>query len=162
MGVPAPAPAPSADRHDIRERDDVERLVRAFYGRALTDPIIGWIFVDVARLDLEAHVPAITAFWETVLLGAGTYGGGAFAPHAALDAKVRLREGHFERWLVLWRTTVDELFAGERAEEAKRHATRVARAFHARLRTPDADARTLPVDLELTVTRHGPGRTGPR
>ena len=46
---------------------------------------------------------------------------------------MRLREGHFQRWLVLWRETVDELFAGERAELAKAHAQRVARAFLGRL-----------------------------
>ena len=34
---------------DIETRADCERLVRAFYGRALTDPMIGWIFTDVAR-----------------------------------------------------------------------------------------------------------------
>jgi hemoglobin len=67
-------------RHDIVDRADCERLVRAFYGRALTDPVIGFLFTDVAHLDLEAHVPVITSFWETVLLGAQTYGGGAFAP----------------------------------------------------------------------------------
>ena len=67
---------------DIESRADCERLVRAFYGRALEDPIIGFIFVDVAKLDLEAHVPRITSFWETILLGARSYGGGAFRPHA--------------------------------------------------------------------------------
>ena len=67
--------------------------MRAFYGRALEDPIIGFIFVDVAKLDLEAHVPRIASFWETILLGARSYGGGAFRPHAELHAKVRLREG---------------------------------------------------------------------
>ena len=120
---------------DIDDRADCERLVRAFYGRALVDPVIGWIFVDVAELDVEAHVPRIASFWETILLGAHSYGGGAFAPHAALHARVRLRAGHFERWLWLWRTTVDELFAGPRAELAKSHAQRVAQAFHARLQT---------------------------
>lgn len=119
---------------DIETREDCERLVREFYGRALTDSIIGFLFTDVARLDLESHVPRITAFWETILLGAGTYGGGAFAPHAALNEKARLRGGHFERWVWLWTTTVDELFAGPRADLAKAHAERVARAFHARLR----------------------------
>ena len=74
---------------DIESRADCERLVRAFYGRALEDPIIGFIFVDVAKLDLEAHVPRITSFWETILLGAQSYGGGAFRPHAELHAKVR-------------------------------------------------------------------------
>ncbi|MGZ6638041.1 MAG: group III truncated hemoglobin [Solirubrobacteraceae bacterium] len=118
---------------DIQDRGDCERLVRVFYGRALADPIIGFIFVDVARLDLEAHVPRITSFWETILLGGQSYSGGAFRPHAVLNSRVRLRRGHFERWLWLWSTTVDELFAGGRAELAKSHAVRVANAFHARL-----------------------------
>jgi len=137
---------------DIEDRQDVERLVRAFYGRALEDPIIGFIFTDVAKLDVEAHVPQIASFWETILLGAQTYRGGAFRPHALLHAKVPLRSGHFERWLVLWRDTVDELFAGERAELAKSHAQRVARAFHARLEELSA----APPAGGITVTRHGP------
>ncbi|WP_354702188.1 hypothetical protein DSM112329_02542 [Paraconexibacter sp. AEG42_29] len=118
---------------DIESRADCERLVRAFYGRALTDPVIGFIFTDIARLDVEAHVPVIASFWETILLDAHSYGGGAFRPHAELHARVELRSGHFERWLALWRTTVDELFAGERADLAKSHAQRVAGAFERRL-----------------------------
>lgn len=141
---------------DIADRADCERLVRAFYGRALVDPLIGWIFVDVAKLDLEAHVPVIASFWETVLLGSRSYGGGAFAPHAALHAKVPLQAAHFERWLVLWRTTVDELFAGERAELAKAHALRVAAAFHRRLQDPPSPAGPTGLPVELSVTRHGP------
>ncbi|QEC49499.1 group III truncated hemoglobin [Baekduia soli] len=144
----------ATELHDIETREDCERLVRAFYARAMTDPIIGFIFTDVAHLDLEAHVPVIAAFWETVLLGAKTYTGGAFGPHADLNAKVPLRSGHFERWLVLWGRTVDELFAGERATAAKAHAIRVAYAFHRRLEAmaPGADVAAA----GLTVTRHGP------
>ena len=48
---------------DIETRADCERLVRAFYERALVDPVIGWLFTDVAKLDLEEHVPRITDFW---------------------------------------------------------------------------------------------------
>jgi hemoglobin len=143
---------------DITTRADCERLVRAFYGRALTDPVIGFIFTDVAHLDLEAHVPRITSFWETVLLGAQSYGGGAFAPHALINRQVRLRAGHFERWLWLWHTTVDELFRGEHAELAKAHATRVAGAFHRRLAAtgPPSDPESAPdVPIGLVVTRHG-------
>ncbi len=152
-----------SDPCDIESRADCERLVRAFYGRALDDPLIGWIFVDVAKLDLEAHVPVVTSFWETILLEAQSYGGGAFRPHAALHARAGLRGAHFERWLVLWRATVDELFAGERAELAKSHATRVGRAFHRRLQDPPADRQPTSVPLELPVTQHGlstrPSRT---
>jgi hemoglobin len=142
--------------HDIESRADCERLVRAFYGRALEDPIIGFIFVDVAQLDLETHVPRIASFWETILLGARSYGGGAFRPHAELHVKVRLREGHFAQWLNLWTRTVDELFAGERAELAKAHAHRVAQAFLRRLEQVAAGADPAAPTTALTVTRHGP------
>ncbi len=151
--VPPPAAC------DIEDRADCERLVRTFYGRALVDPIIGWIFADVARLDLDAHVPIVASFWETMLLGAHTYAGSAYQPHAALHARVRLRAGHFERWLTLWRATVDELFAGDRAELAKAHADRLAHAFHRRLQAPPA-----PPSSEaavLAVTLHGPGADPP-
>lgn len=138
---------------DIETREDCERLVRSFYGRAMSDPIIGFIFTDVAKLDLEAHVPEITSFWETVLLGAKTYDRSAFDPHATLNAKVTLRAGHFERWLALWGDAIDELFAGDRATAAKAHAMRVAYAFHGRLRTlaPPPEPGDGAV---LRVTRH--------
>jgi hemoglobin len=133
---------------DIETREDCEELVRAFYGRALSDPVIGFLFTDVARLDLEAHVPRITNFWATILLGARTYGGGAFRPHLELNMQVQLKHGHFQRWLHLWHATVDELFAGPRADLANEHAERVAAAFTRRLdainaqlgRDPEASA----------------------
>jgi hemoglobin len=142
---------------DISSGADCERLVRAFYSRALVDPVIGWLFTDIARIDLEQHIPKVASFWETILLGARSYSGGAFAPHAALHARAPLRAGHFARWLWLWEATIDELFAGPRAELAKRHAQRVASAFHARLRgLPDSDApaaadgwETRPPDLAV-------------
>jgi hemoglobin len=144
------------DAPDIETREDCERLVRAFYGRALVDPMIGFIFVDVAKLDLEAHVPVIASFWETMLLGSRTYAGGAFRPHAEIHAQAPLRAGHFHRWLTLWHATVDELFRGERAELAKSHAVRVGQAFHRRLEAlPSADP-DEPLALGLTVTQHGP------
>jgi hemoglobin len=140
--------------NDIETRADCERLVRTFYGRALTDPFIGFIFTDVAKLDLEEHVPRITSFWETVLLGAQSYRGGAFGPHVDLHAKVRLREGHFERWLQLWFGTVDDLFHGERANLAKVHALRVGHAFHQRLQGFPSPEDGPPPDRGLTVTQH--------
>ena len=141
---------------DIESREDCERLVRAFYERALEDPVIGFIFTDVAKLDLEAHLPHVTAFWETLLLGAQTYDRGAFHPHASLHARVELRPGHFERWLSLWYQTVDELFAGPRSEAAKAHAFRLANAFRMRLAAhPSAGDQRRE---GLVVTRHAPRR----
>ncbi|HVW18204.1 MAG TPA: group III truncated hemoglobin [Solirubrobacteraceae bacterium] len=123
------------ERHDIETLADVERLVADFYGKAMTDPVIGFIFTDVAHLDLEAHLPRIAAFWETVLLGAKSYSGTPFAVHVPLHERVELQAGHFQRWLGLWFATVDELFAGPVADAAKVHALRVAQAFHQRLQS---------------------------
>jgi hemoglobin len=146
-----------AERTDIETRADCERLVRAFYERALTDPVIGWLFTDVARLDVEAHVPQIASFWETILLGTRTYSGSPFPPHLEIHQQVGLRAGHFGRWLALWGETVDELFAGERAELAKSHALRVAQAFHGRLQSfPSAADAPPQADAPggLAVTHH--------
>jgi hemoglobin len=141
-------------KRDIETRADCEEIVRTFYGRAMADPIIGFIFTDVAKLDLEAHVPRITSFWETILLGAHSYGGGAFRPHAQLHTTIGLRDGHFARWLQLWNATVDELFAGERAELAKVHARRVAQAFMRRLQSLPSPSTPPPSGLSV---RRSPG-----
>ena len=145
---------PGHEYRDIETREDCETLVRAFYGRALHDEIIGFIFTDVAKLDLEAHVPRITSFWETLLLGAKSYDGGAFHPHAALHAKVELKDGHFDRWLNLWYSTVDELFAGPVANGAKVHAYRLGNAFRMRLKSHPSPADAPSAD-GLVVTTHG-------
>jgi hemoglobin len=108
----------------------------------MADERIGWIFTDVAELDLEAHVPVISAFWATNLLGAKSYSGGAFGPHARLHEKAPggLRQEHFERWLVLWCQTVDEFYDGPIAAAAKVHALRLANAFYGRVQMyPVAD-----------------------
>lgn len=145
----------ASGRPDIRDRDDCERLVRAFYGRAMVDPVIGFLFTDVAKLDLEEHVPVITSFWETMLLGARTYGGGAFGVHANLNRQAPLRAGHFIRWLTLWSMSVDELFEGPVADEAKRHAERVANAFHRRLDGAETADPVPATPGPFVVTRHG-------
>ena len=143
----------STTRGDIETRADCEQLVREFYSRAMVDPIIGFIFVDVAKLDLEAHLPQIASFWETILLGTKSYDGSPFAAHVPLHAKVGLQEGHFERWLGLWFGTVDELYAGERANLAKVHALRVAQAFNQRLQAFPSPRDGEPA-VGVVVTQH--------
>jgi hemoglobin len=118
---------------DIENRDDIAALLRDFYGRAFRDELLGPVFVDVAHMDLEAHLPVMCDFWETVLFRAGLYRGNALRPHQRLHAQARLTPTHFRRWLALWRGTVDDRHAGPKAELAKLQATRIADAMSRRI-----------------------------
>jgi hemoglobin len=131
-------------RHDIRDRDDIEVLVAAFYTRAFADPVLGPIFIDVARMDLDAHMPVMCDFWETVIFQAGLYKGNAFNVHLDLHYQVPLTAMHFQRWLDIWEATVDDLFAGPKAIQAKVQAGRIAGSIRRRLeRTVDGDLLTI-------------------
>jgi len=123
---------------DITDREDIAGLVTAFYQRAFTDDTLGPIFLDIAQMDLPAHLPVMCDFWETVLLRAGLYHRNALAPHLDLNTKIELTPVHFTRWLNLWTATVDERHTGERAELAKVQATRIAASLSRRLRRQPA------------------------
>jgi hemoglobin len=91
------------------------------------------IFIDIARVDLAAHLPVMCDFWESALLHTGSYHGNALRPHQRLHAQAALTPTHFQRWLALWSATIDQRHRGERAELAKQAATRIAGALNRRL-----------------------------
>ena len=130
-------------RDDIGDRLDVIGLLRDFYGRAFQDEFLGPVFVDVARMDLDAHLPVICDFWETVLFHAGTYKRNALHPHQRLRARANLTPTHFARWLALWQATVDDRHTGPKAELAKLQGGRIAGAMSRRITgVPPAQAKT--------------------
>jgi hemoglobin len=120
-------------RKDIRDREDIADLLRDFYGRAFRDPLLGPVFVDVARMNLDAHLPVMCDFWETVLFRAGTYRRNALHPHQRLHGRAHLTQSHFARWLALWQATVDERHTGPKAELAKVQGGRIAGAMSRRI-----------------------------
>jgi len=116
-------------KKDIEARMDIDQLMHAFYARAMADEVIGYIFTDVARLDLDHHLPIIGDFWETMLFRSGDYGRHGRNPlqvHGALAEKTPLRYEHFERWLEIFRDCVDEMFAGDTADFLKLRAGMIA------------------------------------
>jgi hemoglobin len=117
-------------RLDLDTRAAIDRLMIAFYAKATADDVIGEFFSDVVPFDLRHHLPIIGDFWESVLLGTQAYRAHNRNPlqlHAELDALEPLHPAHFDRWLTLFRETVDELFAGPRAEFAKARSGMIAR-----------------------------------
>ena len=118
---------------DLQDRSDIRDLVDGFYRRAFADPLIGPIFTEVAKLDLDHHLPIMCDFWETVLFNAGLYRRNALQLHLALNARHPLRPEHFDRWLELWIANVDEHFRGQKAELAKLQAQRIAGSISRRM-----------------------------
>lgn len=112
-------------RKDIETIKDIKMLVDTFYASVREDARIGPIFNDVIQGRWPEHLDKMYRFWQTVLLDQHTYFGGPFPPHAELP----IDKAHFDAWLNLWKETVDSHFAGDKAEEAKWRAEKMAAMF---------------------------------
>ncbi|SDM24895.1 hemoglobin [Catalinimonas alkaloidigena] len=116
-------------RPDIQTRADIERMVQTFYGKVNEDGVLAPIFNGVAAVDWEHHLPVMYQFWASMLLGERSYQGNPFRKHVPLPINAL----HFARWLNLFHATIDELFAGPVADEAKQRATHIGRVFQFKL-----------------------------
>lgn len=114
---------------DVIARADLEQIVQRFYEQVLEDPIIGFIFTDVAKIQLEEHLPIIVDFWHDALFKGKLYRGNALQKHLQLNQLIGLRPGHFTRWLYLFHAAVDEHHSGDNADQMKKRAMLVADAI---------------------------------
>lgn len=111
---------------DIENRADIEYLIDHFYSQVKADPLLGYIFNDVAKVNWEEHTPVIVDFWETILLDNPVYRKNAMEVHYILHQKTTFTAAHFEQWLLLFRSSVQTLFRGARADLAIRRAEGIA------------------------------------
>jgi hemoglobin len=114
------------DKKDIENREDLLLLMQEFYKKLLSDKSISYLFTDVAKINLEHHLPVLVDFWDSILFQTGTYQKNAMQPHLALHQKSPLTQHHFETWLRYFKTSVDELFTGDNAFIIKERATSIA------------------------------------
>ena len=107
-------------KQDIQNRADIEVLVDSFYKKVLQNEVIGHFFTEVVKISWEHHMPIMYSFWESVLLGVAGYKGNPVLKHITLHQKEKLTQTHFSEWKRLFFETLDELFEGEKVEEAKK------------------------------------------
>ena len=107
-------------------RENIEFFVDRFYERLLADEQLAPIFVDVAQIDLSAHLPHIKDYWSKLLLGEKQYQRHTMNIHRELHGKRALQKEDFRRWLDFFIATVDVHFSGERAQRAKQVAASIA------------------------------------
>ena len=118
---------------DITGRAEIETLVNTFYDRVRGDAELGPIFDEVAHTNWSTHLPKMHAFWETVLFRTGGFIGNPIAAHARLVPLTDMGRDKFDHWLTLFRATVDDLFAGERAEHIKNCAADMANVIYSKI-----------------------------
>lgn len=121
-------------KRDIENIADITLIISNFYKLAMIDELIGYIFTDIAKIDLTHHIPKIANFWEGVLLNGNNYRGNPMLRHIELNEKTALQPEHFERWLQLWNNTIDANFEGENADLAKYRADLIAQTMSYKLK----------------------------
>ncbi|WP_298533306.1 group III truncated hemoglobin [uncultured Algibacter sp.] len=118
------------EKKDIETREDVFLLVTSFYDKVRNDDVLGPFFNNLIA-DWDSHITKLTTFWESSLFMTRKlehkYQGDPLAAHVKVDKDNNqcITELHFGLWLNLWFQTIDDLFVGEYAENAKRRARKM-------------------------------------
>ncbi len=124
---------------DITNSSDIKNLIDHFYAKVQADEGIGYIFNDIAQVNWEHHLPIMYSFWEFLLLASpDAYRGNPIQKHFDLHAKHPLKAEHFDRWVQIFQSTVDELFAGPVADNAKFRAFAIAETWKPKFDGPFA------------------------
>ena len=113
-------------KKDIEDRKDIQLLINSFYDKVKADPVIGFIFTDIMKVNWEKHLPVMYDFWENTLFYTGGYIGNPMEIHRRLNKVVPLTTEYFQQWTHLFTSTVDELFTGEKARLAKQRALSIS------------------------------------
>ncbi len=111
---------------DIRNKEDIEVVVRHFYQKVKTDAVISSFFSDIMVPDWEKHINKMCTFWENILFYTGEYKGDPLATHRNIHRQQTTYKAHFDAWLQLLNQSVNDHYSGPNAEKMKRHATAIA------------------------------------
>ena len=119
---------------DIETIEDIELLVNTFYNKVKKDDVIGFFFNDIAKTNWEVHLPKMYLFWRALLFMDIKFDGNPVGSHIPINLQVPMEEHHFDHWVGLWKETVNELFEGETAEDAKNKGQNIAKMMAFKMR----------------------------
>lgn len=114
---------------DLLDLNDIKLLVDTFYSNVRKDALLAPIFNERIGERWPEHLQKMYTFWQTLLLDQHTYHGSPFPVHMQLP----IDQSHFSVWIQLFNQTVNELFAGPKAEEAKWRGAKMAELFTSKL-----------------------------
>lgn len=112
----------------IIDEQELPALLEAFYSRARSDALIGPVFNGAVK-DWPHHLDQIADFWSSVMLATGRYQGRPMMKH--LVHAERITPEMFDRWLLLWARTTDEMLPPKAASAMQERAHRIAASLKA-------------------------------
>ena len=108
-------------------RDDIRRLVIAFYTDVRKDDLLAPVFATkISKGDWPEHMEHITNFWSSIFLKTGAFDGNPMRKHFALSG---LTPQHFTRWLDLFQQTAEAKLTPPQAKAIQHMASRIAQSF---------------------------------
>jgi hemoglobin len=118
--------------HELTQ-PQIQKLVSNFYAKVQNDEILGPIFNEIAKVDWEHHLPLLTQFWSSVMLGTKQYSGNPMQKHIELARKTNLAPEHFARWLELFSQEANVCLSEKAAQLIINRASLIASAIQQRL-----------------------------
>lgn len=119
---------------DIKTRSDIHMLVSLFYKKVKKDDLLAPFFIETIK-DWDTHIDHLTDFWESSLFLKTRFIGDPLQIHIDVDKDNNnaITEKHFGVWLNLWYQTINDLFEGDFAENAKRRARKMGTLMYLKI-----------------------------
>ena len=111
-------------KYDSLTEQSISALVDCFYAKVRRDAVLAPIFEKALAGRWDAHVAQMREFWCSALRVKRSYHGDMLVAHRKLG---KLPRSLFQRWLALFRETVDECFMEAPAEIICDRALKTAR-----------------------------------
>ena len=114
-------------KRDIENKTDIKNFVDGFYTKVKEDSLLFPVFASkIPNEAWPAHLERMYDFWNAILFAATGFNGNPMQKHMSLP----IEEKHFDQWLSLFRATIDELYEGAKADEAKARAGSIAQIMN--------------------------------
>ena len=101
---------PLQPHHALIDVSLIENIVQHFYRNVRKDPALAPVFEAAIGDKWEPHIETMVDFWSSVMKLDRRYNGRPLVTHQALSA---LRPEHFNRWLTLFKESVEEICPDE-------------------------------------------------
>jgi hemoglobin len=112
------------------DREDIDRLMRAFYARIRRHEVLGPIFARAVSPEdgpeWRAHEDKIASFWRNAILMDREYRGSPMQAHVTNG---EVRPEHFPMWLEVFHETARDVLPPEKAASMSALAERIGRGL---------------------------------